>query len=331
MQIMKRYSLFIAIAVVLVSCRKEDASEFEGPSIDDLNSPLTIVSGLSSSSDLVDFAAGESVYFTAEMSKSINWQLRIIGLESGAEKIVEGFSETIGATEYVWDGSTTNFPVFRNEACLVELTFENESDTLTDSLVIATPKTNEGFLVADFDSGFNPGWTSFIQSGLNMDFQVTNDGSAAEGDAHFNMAGTVDWDYLIGLVNFNANAYNGDIHFPLSSNPNDVYFNAMIYGDPTLKNSIVLFQFEEDENSNEIFDPASEDMYSYELPITWTGWQLVSVRYSDMINPDAAGNGVHDPHRIKQINMLHLANPDFGFASSKLDYLIFTENGPLKP
>jgi hypothetical protein len=29
--------------------------------------------------------------------------------------------------------------------------------------------------------------------------------------------------------------------------------------------------------------------------------------------------------------MLHLANPASGFASSKLDYIIFTENGPLAP
>ena len=36
-------------------------------------------------------------------------------------------------------------------------------------------------------------------------------------------------------------------------------------------------------------------------------------------------------NKIKTINMLHLANPNSGFAKSKLDYIIFTENGPLVP
>jgi hypothetical protein len=45
----------------------------------------------------------------------------------------------------------------------------------------------------------------------------------------------------------------------------------------------------------------------------------------------ASGNGVFEPNKLMQINMLHLANPSSGFAKSKLDYLIFTENKPLQP
>jgi hypothetical protein len=43
------------------------------------------------------------------------------------------------------------------------------------------------------------------------------------------------------------------------------------------------------------------------------------------------GNGLRNPDKIGKISMLHLANPNDGFASSKLDLMIFTENGPVQP
>ena len=97
------------------------------------------------------------------------------------------------------------------------------------------------------------------------------------------------------------------------------------------------FQFEEDENGDGLFTAASEDRYAKEIKVDWVGWKLISVKYSDLVSlVDGAqvtpnGNGNHDSNKIKTINMLHLANPNSGFAKSKLDYIIFTENGPLVP
>lgn len=332
----KKQTLFIALMLTLLACRKEEINKFEGPSIDELNSPFSVVSGLTTSRDSVDFLAGESVYFSAVLSKTTPWQLRIVGEVSGAEKIVTGLSKTIDATAYTWDGSTTNLPMFKTENCRVELTFSGQPDTLVTQVKVLQPKVNSGFLVADFDSGFNPGWTFYFQSGLDMNFAIVTDGTSPQGNKHYNMQGTVDWDYLIGLVNFKASAY-GSSTYPLNSNPDNVYFNVMIYGDPVLTNSIVLFQFEEDEDGNGTFSGASEDMYSLEVPVNWTGWKLVSIKYSDIpslssgVPTPANGNAVHNSDRISSINMLHLANPASGQARSKLDYLIFTENGPLQP
>jgi hypothetical protein len=333
---MKRNILFIALVLTSFACRKEEINKFEGPSIDELNSPFTVVTGLESSRDSVDFQAGENVFFSAVLSKTIAWQLRIVGEESGAEKIVTGLSKTIDETSYTWEGSTTNLPMFRTENCRVELTFAGEPDTLTTTVKVVQPKVNSGFVVADFDSGFNPGWTFFFQSGLDMNFSIITDGTAPQGNKHYNMQGTVDWDYLIGLINFKASAY-GSPTYPLNANPDNVYFNVMIYGDPVFTNSIVLFQFEEDEDGNGTFTSASEDMYSLEVKVDWIGWKLVSIKYSDIPSlvsgapSPANGNAVHNSDRISSINMLHLANPATGKARSKLDYLIFTENGPLLP
>ena len=118
---------------------------------------------------------------------------------------------------------------------------------------------------------------------------------------------------------------------------NNVYFNVMVWGEPGLTNSLVLFQLQEDENADGNFTSASEDMYSVQINVNWVGWKLVSVKYSDLqclVNGSPAapsGNGVHESDKLMQINMLHLANPNSGYAKSKLDYIIFTENGPLNP
>jgi hypothetical protein len=328
---MKKYFALILITVVLFSCRKDKA--VDGPSLTNLFGAFSILTGLESSTYTVDFAAEETIHFTAELSKTSTWQLRITGLTSGAEKIVDGLSQSIDAEAYVWDGSTTTLPMFKSELCQVELTFPDESDTvLLDTIEIISPKVNQGFIVADFENGFNSGWSTFIQSGALMDFRIKNDlALSAEGGSYYNMQGEVTWDWLVGLVNFKAPAY-GAPTYPLNTNPDVVYFNAMIYGEPGLPNSLVLFQFDEDDNEDGVFDDATEDRYAYEIQVTWSGWKQVSMSYTDIAALVAAsGNQVPEPNKLKDINMLHLANPASGLAKSKLDYIIFTENGALNP
>lgn len=333
---MKNYLLLIILGWTLLACRKEEATKFDGPSLEDLNGAFVIINGLQASQDSVDFATGESVYFTAEVSKISPWKITITGQTSGAVKEITGLSSTIDVSKSLWNGSTTKFPIFKSEMCKVDLTFTNEPDTLTVYVKVLAPKLNAGFLISDFESGFNSGWTSFAQLGANMDFQIRSDVSAPEGESYYNMAGTVDWDWLIGLVNFKASAY-GAPTFPLSSNPNNVYFNVMLYGEPGLTNTLVLFQFEEDENGDGAFTSTSEDMYSLQVTVDWVGWKMVSVKYSDipcLVNGSPAapnGEGTHQSNKIRTINMLHLANPNSGFAKAKIDYMIFTENAPLNP
>ena len=333
---MKNYLLLIILGWTLLACRKEEATKFDGPSLEDLNGAFVIINGLQASQDSVDFATGESVYFTAEVSKISPWKITITGQTSGAVKEITGLSSTIDVSKSLWNGSTTKFPIFKSEMCKVDLTFTNEPDTLTVYVKVLAPKLNAGFLISDFESGFNSGWTTFAQLGANMDFQIRSDVSAPEGESYYNMAGTVDWDWLIGLVNFKASAY-GAPTFPLSSNPNNVYFNVMLYGEPGLTNTLVLFQFEEDENGDGAFTSTSEDMYSLQVTVDWVGWKMVSVKYSDipcLVNGSPAapnGEGTHQSNKIRTINMLHLANPNSGFAKAKLDYMIFTENAPLNP
>jgi hypothetical protein len=335
MKTLKFIVALIVLGITFSACRK-DAPKFDGPSLEELNGGFSILDPFYVSRDSVDFSSGETVYFTCGMSKTSNWKIKITGQTSGAVKEITGTSKTIALNDAIWSGSTSQLPMFRNEICAIQLTFVGESDTIVDQVKITGVKSNSGYVIADFENGLNSGWTSFIQQGANMDFQIKTDNFAPQGDDYLNMAGTVNWDWLIGLINFKASA-DGFVTFPLNPNGNNLYFNAMVYGEPGLLNSIVLFQFQEDENGDGTFTASSDDQYDVEIKVDWVGWKLISIKYSDLVTlvngaPSSPnGNQQHNPDKIKQINMLHLANPLSGPAKTKLDYIIFTENGPLNP
>ena len=97
-------------------------------------------------------------------------------------------------------------------------------------------------------------------------------------------------------------------------------------------NSRILFRFDEDENVDGTFDITSEDSFGYELIIDWSGWKHISVKYSDILSANnASGGALHNPDKLNRVSVLHLADPNSGYAHSAIDYLIFTENEPLRP
>jgi hypothetical protein len=333
---MKTSFLVIVIVLVFSACRKNELDKIEGPSLKDQYGKFQVINEFKASNDSVDFYNGQSVYFEAEFSKTVNWTLSITGMTSGAKKVFQGTGKIVDNSSTTWNGSTTQFPVFKTENCKAVLKFDSEPDTFVVYVKALSKKNNTGFLIADFETPFKSGWSSFIQSGANMDFQIKSDNTAAEGNAHYNMAGTVNWDWLIGLVNFKASAYGAPV-FPLNANPGSNYFNVLIWGEPGLTNSLVLFQFQEDDNLNGSFSSQTEDMYSLQVNVNWEGWKLITVRYSDLtclVNGAPAtpsGNRQLEPNKLMQINMLHLANPSSGYAKTKLDYMIITQNAPLEP
>lgn len=334
-----KISIFVLLGLFLVTACTKNTEEFDGPSIEEIFSEFTVLEDLQVNRDSIDFANGQVAVFTAEFNKTVDWTLTITGAQTGAVKIIEGTSRKLDASNATWNGSVTDFPMFNLENCMAELSIQDETDTLTVGTKIISRRNLDGFIVADFETGELPGWTKFIQSGADMNFQITTDSDAPEGDSYLNMAGTVNWDYLIGLYDFNATAYGTgtDVVFPLNSNPDAVYFNFLLYGVANTNQSIVLFQLTEDENEDGTFDANNEDQYDLEVKVDWVGWRLISVKYSDLtslVNGQPAtpkGNALHEPNKLRQISMLHLANPALGFASSKLDLVMFTENGPLQP
>lgn len=334
---MKKLQLFSILGLTLLaSCKKDDVN-FDGPSLIDLYGEFSILSPLEVSDDNLDFAAGEQATFTAEFSKSVDWTVRITGLESGAVKNITGFSRLLDVSNAVWNGSTTNLPMFKAEECAVALFVASETDTLRDTLTVISPKVNNGLLLADFEDGWNAGWGSFVQSGADMSFVIREDGQAAQGNKYYDMGGEVNWDWLIGLIDIPASAY-GAPTFALSSNPENVYFNILMAKQPGITNALVLFQFREDDNGDGVYTDNEEDLFSIEVRLDdQDGWQLISSKYADLatlINGAAAdpiGNGLHEPDKLLQVSILMLANPASGYSQAWMDYILFTENGPLVP
>ncbi len=325
---------FYTLALALAGCQVDD--DFDGPDLNDLYGAFSVVEGLDISDRAVDFGTGETTYFTARFSKNVDWKLEITGLTSGAKKEISGFSTFLNADNALWNGTVSRLPMFRAEDCAVQLTVENEPDTLRDTLEVLGGRINEGFLLSDFEDGFPTNWVPFIQSGANMSFNVQTNNNAAQGSKYYDMGGLVNWDWLIGMFDIPATAY-GNPTFDLNANPDVVYFNTMVYKQPAYSNGIILFQFREDDNMDGTFNPANEDMFAVEVQPDQDGWQLISLKYADLATlvngqPSADfGNGIREPHKLKQISMLYLANPTSGYAQSYLDYMIFTENAPLRP
>ncbi len=334
-----KISLLFIIFLCFISCR-EDADTFDGPSIIEIAGDFKFLSDFSANKTTVDFANGETVDFSAQFNKPISWTLTIVGETTKATKIITGSSKSISASNGRWNGSTTNFPTFSAENCTATLTFKDLADTARISLKTLSPKKIDAFIIADFEAGLNSKWTTFVQSGTQIDFKVKTDNLAPEGKKYLNMAGAVNFDFLIGLIDFPAKAYGTAVTFPLAVNPESVYFNCLIYGvpDSTAANrSIVLFQFKEDENGNGVFNGVNEDLYAYEIRVDWEGWRLISVKYSDLTSLENGqpatpkGNGLRNPDKLGLISMLYLADPNNGFASTKIDLLSFSSNKPIEP
>lgn len=334
---MKIKNIIIVLFTLLVTSSCERDMDTLGPNLSDIYGEFQVFEDFKSDKMNVDFANGENVGFSARFSKTVDWEVRVVGQRSGATKILTGKSKTIDEINGRWDGTTTNLPMFKDESCNAYLTLIEEgfSDSILGIKVDST-KVNEGFVVADFENGINPGWDIFKQSGGDMSFFIVQSDSAAEKIKYYDMGGEVNFDYLIGYIYFPSSAY-GETAYPLSSNPDNVYFNVMLAKPETITNEIILFQFVEDENGDGIFQEATEDMYSLELKNIESDWSTISLKYSDLVslvngapaNPN--GNGIHEPHKLLEVRTLFLADPSSGYSQTFMDYIMFTENEALVP
>lgn len=341
MKIVQHTTKAVLTALILLSACVEDPG-MEGPLLEDLYGDFTLLEDLDKSMDEVDFAQGERIYFSARFNKTTNWELRLNGLTSGAEKLIEGFSSEVDQSNSEWDGTASTPPFFRAEKVVVSLYIPEDSLTLTDTVQVLSPKVHEGFLVTDFESGENSGWEVFKQSGGQMSFVIDDADIAAQGQYYYDMGGEVNWDWLIGYIyipssSFPDSVLNGGTTLPLPSNPNQVFLNMLVYSPPGINNELLLIRINEDDNLDGNYNGGTEDQWSVELREVQDGWSVVSLRYSDLqaliesqpVNP--AGNGLHEPDKIDRIEFLFLANPSSGYSQMYMDYIIFTEGGPLEP
>lgn len=332
---MKKFGILVTLLALLTACERD--TSFEGPALIDVYGEFAILENFAASADNIDFSGSAVFHFTAKFSRLSEWKIEISGDGNSAMHVIEGRSNILDASNSSWDGLSGSFPSFQAGKCTAKLIIESDSFEQTTNFTITGKSEPQGIVVADFENGIQSGWKTFIQSGANMSFVIRDTGVVPHANHYYDMGGTVDWDWLIGMIEFPASAHSAN-GFELSDNASQVYFNAIIRKKAGLDNGIVLFQFREDENQDGNFTEANEDMYAVELKgeALNENWTIFSIKYEDLValvngNPaDPNGNKIHNPDMLHMISCLFLANPASGYSQADMDYIIFTEGAPLR-
>ena len=333
---MKKLLYISLLFLLIVSCRKNNEDTIEGPSLNDLYGPFSILDSLILYEN-VNFSAGESVAFNMEISKKTNWEIEIVGASTGAKRKFIGSDRIISLENANWKGGADKFPSFELEKSYVTIRFPNEEGepTFTDSITITGLKKDEGTLITSFEDGFKSDWASFNQTTVSGSITCSDD-NAAKGDCYYKWDGLVTWDWAVGSVTINA----PESGFDLPPNANNLFFNMgnKMVSNKGIKNCFIQFWFDEDDNGDGVFNEATEDRFMYEYWYENDQWNLISFKYSDLKYDsdgnllEVKGNGLPEPAKLISINVFFLANKDSGIKSEAYaDHIIFTENETYKP
>ena len=336
----------LIMLLFLHSCTKE---EFEGPSIDILYGDFELIEPLTLTSKNPNFSNNEKVGFSCEFNKPVEWKITILGLSTNAKREITGLSNIIDPNETKWNGAPSQLPFFQEEVCAIELTFENETDTLRDTLTINSSKTfDDGIWVENFEDGIpSEGIVYYNSSGGGMTFTVANDDPLL-GNSYFKMGGRVNWDWALGSIDLPININN------VSQSSNEIYINIGILSDLVDLHSgqfiNILISEETDtpfndnpnNNASDLFESTME-VYKMKVPVDWDGWQMKSFKYSDFepLSPnDPNINFNMNPNDISAIRIACQACPSAGVQENcpenfgkdvrtDIDHIIFTSNSSL--
>ena len=89
---MKKIALYSLCALALLGCCKDNV---EGPELADIFGEFEVFESLTADKSVVDFSAGETVVFSAQLSIRTDWELHIVGQTTGARKVISGRAKDI--------------------------------------------------------------------------------------------------------------------------------------------------------------------------------------------------------------------------------------------
>ncbi len=316
-----------AFAVGLAAAGCDHITEFDGPNLTDRFGDFNVLDTLTASRTSVDFAANQTVTFAARFNKQVNWVIEIRGRTSGAVKRIEGFSNAITAENAVWNGGTTQLPLFRDEAVDAALLIKDERfDTTRASVQVLKPRTYPGSVVADFES------TAGITVG-NFEFEFLNSGISSEvpagqGSTFYLLRGTDRnvRNFFVGLIDLRPRSGS---FFPVpTSVPENLHFNMFIRGLGT-PHTIAVVQLIADANGNSTFDAADTVLPYGDIPVDFAGWRMFSKPVSQL------GLTQAQAERLVAVRVLLISDnnaqptPPLQVAYG-IDYITFTAGGPLQ-
>lgn len=330
---MRRLILSIFCLAALASCRNEDP---DGPNLNDLFGPFSIIQAITPSIETVDFVADGDLVFNGELSKNTDWTITLRGATTGALRTITGFDRIFSAETASWDGGANTFPAFGTEDVYVEIVFPNEptAPIVRDTITITGVRADVGFLITSFENGFGAQWTNFNQTTVTGGIDCSA-GDAAKGNCQYSFSGVVGWDWAIGSVMVRPD--NGTFNLP--ANATNLFMNLAFKAVENIgpSNSFIQFWFDEDDNGNGSFEEATEDRFIFDYWSQDSTWNIISKNYASLqFDEDGNqvmtnGNGLPEPSKLVAINIFFLANPNNGLSTAQVDHLIFTTDQPYTP
>lgn len=336
-QLIKTGLAFCSFFVLLfISACDHDTDTFDGPSLVNRFGEFMLVDPLTVSTNTVDFSAGENVSFGASFNKQVEWLVQIKGLSSGSVKVIEGFSNELTNVNAVWEGGTTQLPLFNTERCAIELIIPSaDSLRFFDTVEVVGLKTYEGSLFTDFEEDL--GSNLFFG---NFEFELTNQtgrrdnlpAGAGQGDWAYYFEGTDENvpNFFCGLIDISAQV-TGSTYVPLPTfDPEDLFFNAFLYtdGGPF---GIAVIQFIFDSNDSGAFEDGQDQTFQIpgDFPLSGEGWQHISHPMSE--------TGITEEQLEKLVGLRILLISDMNSQPSPplqvdygIDFITFTQGAPLE-
>tara|TARA_Y100000589_G_scaffold298053_1_gene306296 strand:+ start:8134 stop:9261 length:1128 start_codon:yes stop_codon:yes gene_type:complete len=312
----------------------------------------------------------------ASWGEEASYHLTITGLTSGAIRKYSGVGDSL---EVEWEGQSSNIYFFRpGERAKLELNIMGFDSTFvcSDSIYVTKPfnwnrETINGvkyFLIDGFDGvaeiPLNLDGPSPDEKDKDVEFKLSESVSI-QGNNSLYMQGTdvnnngwcgdVYHKHLGLLLNKNADQL-ADLPIDSGIDPQDLYFNAFIYGTGARGTTIEFKVYEIDggdtlktraDISNWLgaggladdltqYNTSDNDGWIYDIPVVWEGWKLVSVPYSEFrITNDpllgGSGDGKKESFKISGFNISILSYPKTGLTTSAyVDYIMVTQGGRAK-
>ena len=314
--------------------------EPDGPNLIDRFGPFNLVTPLAASQPTADFAAGESVVFTAQFNKQVAWVLTITGQESGAVRVIEGFSRELTAENARWNGRTTRLPFFRAEPVTAVLTIpeEAEAEATTAGVEVLSGRTYAGNVFEDFEGPAN-----LFVGNFEFEFQnagVSSEVPAGEGESFLLLRGTEPpagstRNFFVGLFDIRP---EGRGVFPVPTTvPEQLYFNFMLRGFGT-DFTIAVVQLIVDKNGTGAYELDRDTVIPFgDIPVDFEGWRLFSKPVSALGADDAPQALTQEQaQNIVGVRVVLISDNNAQPATPRqvafgIDYITFTAGGPLQP
>lgn len=320
-----RNILVILIGLLVIGACKSKKLDAIQPSLPVINLDIKLITDFKFARKQIDFSL-DSNWLVARFEDKVKWEITIVGLQSGAEIKLSGTSDSLGRLNTAWRGGNSGAMFFKvGEQAVATLNSPGSAKKWRDTCTITKVKNNFGKDVLvwwDMDAlGVAKQGTVYwfdYWDGPNNAEKILNVVQSASTPIQGNYRSVIGNDSISTVNNY----IGGISHTPISapfvgfsnSGTSDVYLN--FYVRKTTKTAAIAVALQAD-----VSGTTSE--LGKAVEITWVGWQLVSIKLSDM---DLLGPSF-DPAKLKQFVM----NPrpvSYGEAGFDIDFICLTKGKP---